>query len=235
MRKLTIELAAMTVCAALAAATAGAQSRTTVSERYRDRAAAAEEPSRLYPFMDSVGFPQEWHAHKRPADTEGDAPPRPASAAHTSRTSESRATIKPVRSYSDEERDTAHIRPVRRTSSAPKPWSSRPVPAENSISESQWRPAQTLAANRTHTAQRRSTAQNAPFENHAARSEWRPANYRPAGSPYAFMDTVGFPQPYRPAAARGTGVVTSRRATTSVARRTGRSHTALEPGYSEVR
>ncbi len=234
LRNLTIGMTAAVACIALAATAAGAQSRTVYPTWYSDTRSAAES-SNPYPFMDSVGFPQEWHAHRDSPDQEGDTLPRPA-VARTPRYRGNRNTLQPMRPSFNEEPGTAPARAVNRSTYTATRRSSRTGASDPSYSESQsqWKPARPRATTKSYAAQKRLSSRSLSYDSQPAQPRWRPSGYRPSSKPYAFMDTVGFPQPYHPVVAQ-TRAISARRTTTIGARRVTRSHTALPPGFVEIR
>ena len=231
MRSVTIGLSAMITCIALAAAPAGAQSRTTNPPWYSDRHTTTS--ASLYPYMDTVGFPQEWHAHRRSSTGAGDVGTPPPEAVQTTRYGDGRSASRSPRLYAEAMRATTQVRPTRRPNLAPWRSPSRTVPADGSYAEPQWRLARTLRSSQPYAVQRRLPVRILPVGSPAAQQHWSPANLRSSRSPYAFMDTVGFPQEYHQAAAR-TGVFPPRRTTGSLTRRAPRSRTSLPPGFVEI-
>jgi hypothetical protein len=176
MQRTTIGLAALLGAAAacgLGAATA--QSPREAASRHPARRRAAPPPE--YDFMDRVGFPQDWHPHRRAADghhVERESRPAAHSAA-------------PLRGT------TAAYRPASSASSTRRPLRSRPAAGAES-----------------------------------------PAR-RTLHSPYAFMDTVGFPQPYHLHSAAIAPPSGARRSSPAAHPRRKAGRKGVPPGYVEVR
>ena len=242
-RSITIGLAAMIAGIALAAAPGGAQSRTTGPLQSDDRPAAEAES--LYPFMNSVGFPVEWHAHARPvADDQEADPPRRSAPTPAVRGDEGQVRRQTPRMYAEAARPATHLPRSGRNYPEIQRSAPRAVPVvEEDYQEPPLRPRRTAATRsitarsgttrRTYAPQGRTPVRSQPPVRSAAQQRWSQAHAHTAARPYAFMDSVGFPQPYVPVRSSAT-VSAARRTARPVTRRTPRSRTAVPQGFVEV-
>ena len=231
MGSVTIGLAVMVAGLALAAAPAGAQSRSTGPLQSGDgQAAISASP---YAFMNTVGFPQEWHAHKRPVaeDQETASPRRPAPAA---RDDEGQARRQTPRLVAEAARPATHLPRSGRSYPDLRRSAPRTVPVvEEDYAEPPLKPRRAAVTRRTYTVPSRTPLRSQPTERASARPRASQGNTRAEASPYAFINSVGFPQPYVSARA-ATSVSADRRAARPVTRRTSRSRTTVPPGFVEV-
>ena len=231
MRNVSIALAAMVTCVALAAAPSGAQSRTTNTLKKSVR--QTESAGSPYRFMDTAEFPQEWHGRQSP-DSEEDtaaAQPRTGSSKATGQGDETSARTR--RSQARAEWVTVQGSAAHRSTPALRRSATRTTLSSDANVEPPSRPRPARSIAKTTPGQRQLANRLLPASRPAAHQQLSASESRPTRSPYAFMDTVGFPETYREPGVRS-AEPTARRSTAAPTRRT-RSRSTLPPGYVEVK
>lgn len=184
-----------------------------------------------YRFMDSVGYPQEWHAARSTARTPGKSiAPRRTVTLQSTFPSTRTANRSTLRAHQTPRFGSAR-------SSYVAPGSTLP-PAIPGSTRTRTTYAASHYDNRVSSAfQPRANKRSSGSIGRAAirpteREVARPGRSYSASRPYAFMDTVGFPQEYNQGAAsqRSRSNTGSRRSGTP----TSQSRSRLEPGFVEV-
>ncbi len=213
-------LAALMFCAGVS----GAQ--TTNQQVRRPLQKQVSAPSNPYAFMNSTGFPQEWHSKRRNGPARpphyfrrtllGTSPRQPADDRGLARSGRNAAVQSGVAP-----------RTVRRTnlSTVDSRPTGRSVPRSQS-SDDLMPPALPRRTARVATRDTRSPG--------GSGSASATAHARSGSSPYAFMDTTGFPEPYHPLTRR-TSDSTVHRTPTKAPPKKARSREAVPPGFIEVR
>jgi hypothetical protein len=224
-----ISVLAVTAIAALCGTQAIAQSdRMDRASTHEQRASRTKGP---YSFIGTVGYPQEWHPSRvtnsntnrsiaprrtvtlRPASTSSRTSGRPTSHAHQTPRGGSAYS-----SYVSTDRElppaiTGSAR-TRRATAARSDYGQLP-PTTRTHSRPQLRAVSTRRSNSRPDV-----------------SETAPEPKRDIYHPYAFMDTVGFPQEYNAGSVRHNANETGR-ARTTPSRPNRKSRSRLEPGYEE--